>query len=166
MSRLFRQVTEWIFSLYKQLKFKAYFAIIEMRQFHDTTRIMEWWPVLSVYVTPERDCDGVASDWSRQITWPGYWPLIGQDTSCVTTDHPRLRLRWKFGSGQESEWALSSQLQVARPALSTSPLVSVLWAYLITSWLNKRWHNISTHSSLTSKNIHCPQFLIDFKSMF
>ena len=23
----------------------------------------------------------LASDWSRQVTWPGYWPLIGPDRS-------------------------------------------------------------------------------------
>ena len=109
---------------------------LTMRLFHDLR-----WPVLGVYVTPERVCDGVAADWPRQITWPTHWPLIGRDTSCVSVS----------GSDESSALArrvgtLSSQLLAACPALSTSPLSQSSLSFLTSSWLNK--------GDIKQENIH------------
>ena len=41
-------------------------------------------------------CPGatLASDWSRVITWPGYWPMIGREFNTFAPRLPREELTW------------------------------------------------------------------------
>ena len=70
-------VTVWVNSIYR------YEAVFECTG-HD------WQDLLSLHELIESDTDPpLASDWSRVITWPGYWPLIGPDLpwTCVIHIH-------------------------------------------------------------------------------
>ena len=72
--------TVWVNSIYR------YEAVLECTG-HD------WQDLLSLHELIESDTDPpLASDWSRVITWPGYWPLIGPERSRDLDTGPRLSL--------------------------------------------------------------------------
>ena len=52
----------------------------------------------------------LASDWSRVITWPGYWPLIGLEWSTAGRGSPCC-VDWTFQniSSFQNEFAISCQ---------------------------------------------------------
>ena len=96
----------------------------------DWSRVITWlgyWPL--ILVKSDHVTWVLASDWSRGVKWPGYWPLIGQSWESPCHNNQRIMdgLLW-----QETETNKTTTTLAGKPTQTSLPgarLSSPKWSW-------------------------------------